>query len=199
MRRLVAATTNQGKLREIEAILAPLNWEIVSPQFYPGFPEIEEHGTTFEANAVEKALATAAFTGETALADDSGLEVDYLGGAPGVYSARFAGEPKDDAANNNKLLGLLDGVPREQRAARFRCVIAVAFPEGGVVTADGRCEGFILTELRGAGGFGYDPLFYLPEFDKTFAELPPEVKNRVSHRARALAKIKEKLAGLTGK
>lgn len=196
MKRLVVATTNQGKLREIQAILAPLNWEVISTKAYQEFPEIEERGTTFEANAIEKARATAAFTGETALADDSGLEVDYLGGAPGVYSARFAGEPKDDDANNAKLLRLLEGVPQEKRAARFRCVIAVAFPEGRVLTADGRCEGYILTELRGAGGFGYDPLFYVPEFGKTFAELPIEVKNRISHRAAALAKIKETLANL---
>ncbi|MEW6171982.1 MAG: XTP/dITP diphosphatase [Bacillota bacterium] len=196
MKRLVVATTNQGKLREIQAILAPLNWEVISTKAYQEFPEIEERGTTFEANAIEKARATAAFTGETALADDSGLEVDYLGGAPGVYSARFAGEPKDDDANNAKLLRLLEGVPQEKRAARFRCVIAVAFPEGRVLTADGRCEGYILTELRGAGGFGYDPLFYVPEFGKTFAELPLEVKNRISHRAAALAKIKETLANL---
>jgi XTP/dITP diphosphohydrolase len=192
----VVATTNRGKLREIEEILAPLGLSVTSLAAYPGFPEIEEDGATFEENAVKKAQFTAAFTGEIALADDSGLEVDYLGGAPGVRSARFAGEPKNDAANNAKLLRLLAGVPWEKRTARFRCVIAVATPDGAVATAEGTCEGFILTEPRGTGGFGYDPLFYFPEYGKTFAELPPEVKNQVSHRGRALAKLKEVLASL---
>ncbi|MGQ9513426.1 XTP/dITP diphosphatase [Thermodesulfitimonas sp.] len=196
MKRIVVATTNQGKLREIEEILAPLGLSVISLAAYPGFPEIEEDGATFEENAVKKARLTAAFTGETALADDSGLEVDYLGGAPGVRSARFAGEPKNDAANNAKLLRLLAGVPWEKRTARFRCVIAVATPEGQVATAEGTCEGFILAEPRGTGGFGYDPLFYFPEYGKTFAELSPEEKNRVSHRARALAKVEELLAYL---
>ncbi|WP_334110527.1 XTP/dITP diphosphatase [Thermodesulfitimonas autotrophica] len=196
MKRIVVATTNRGKLREIEEILAPLGLSVTSLAAYPGFPEIEEDGATFEENAIKKAQFTAAFTGETALADDSGLEVDYLGGAPGVRSARFAGEPKNDAANNAKLLRLLAGVPWEKRTARFRCVIAVATPDGAVATAEGTCEGFILTEPRGTGGFGYDPLFYFPEYGKTFAELPPEVKNQVSHRGRALAKLKEVLASL---
>lgn len=199
MRRLVVATTNPGKLKEIESILAPLGLEIVSAGTYQGLPEIEEDGETFEENAVTKARLTAEATGEVALADDSGLEVDCLAGAPGVHSARFAGEPRNDAANNAKLLKLLEGIPEKRRHARFRCVIAVAVPGGPVLTAEGKCEGYILSEPRGTGGFGYDPLFYLPEYQKTFAELPPEVKNRVSHRAKALAKIKEKLAGLTDK
>lgn len=194
MRRLVVATTNPGKLREIESIIAPLGLEIVSVSAYPGLPEIKEDGATFEENAVKKARLTAEATGEVALADDSGLEVDYLAGAPGVHSARFAGEPASDAANNAKLLKLLQGVPEERRHARFRCVIAVAVPGGPVLTAEGTCEGYILSELRGAGGFGYDPLFCVPEFGKTFAELSPELKNRVSHRGAALAGIKEKLA-----
>ncbi|MCL6559515.1 MAG: XTP/dITP diphosphatase [Firmicutes bacterium] len=194
MRRLVLASTNPGKIAEISAIIAPLGWEILSTAAYPGFPEIEERGATFEENAVEKARVTAAFTRETALADDSGLEVDYLHGAPGVYSARFAGEPKNDAANNAKLLKLLEGVPYEKRTARFRCVIAIASPEGRVWTAEGVCNGYILTEPRGTGGFGYDPLFFFPEYQKTFAELPPAVKNRISHRGQALEKIRELLA-----
>lgn len=196
MRRIVVATTNPGKLRELSMLLAPLDLEVTGTDAYPGFPEIEEEGRTFEENAVKKARLTAAFTGETALADDSGLEVDYLGGAPGVYSARFAGEPRDDLANNAKLLELLKGVPWEKRTARFRCVIAVATPAGKVLTAEGACAGYILDQPRGTGGFGYDPLFYYPEYGKTFAELPPEVKNRVSHRAKAMAKMKEILANL---
>jgi XTP/dITP diphosphohydrolase len=187
------ASTNRGKIEEIKAILAPMGWEITSLNAYPGFPEIEEHGATFEENAVHKARFTASFTGEIAMADDSGLEVDYLSGAPGVFSARFAGEPANDTANNNKLLNLLEGVPYEKRTARFRCVIAVATPEGKILTTEGKCEGYILTEPRGTGGFGYDPLFYYPECQKTFAEVAPGDKNRVSHRARALAKIKEAL------
>ncbi|RPF46974.1 XTP/dITP diphosphohydrolase [Thermodesulfitimonas autotrophica] len=196
MKRIVVATTNQGKLKEIEEILAPLGLSVTSLAAYPGFPEIEEDGATFKENAVKKAQFTATFTGEIALADDSGLEVDYLGGAPGVRSARFAGEPKNDAANNAKLLRLLASVPWEKRTARFRCVIAVATPNGEVATAEGTAEGYILTAPRGTGGFGYDPLFYFPEYGKTFAELPPEVKNQVSHRGRALAKLKEVLATL---
>lgn len=199
MKRIVVATTNRGKLREIEEFLAPLGLSVASLAEYPGFPEIEEDGASFEENAVKKAKLTAAFTGEIALADDSGLEVDYLGGAPGVRSARFAGEPKNDAANNAKLLELLAGVPWEKRTARFRCVIAVATPDGEIATAEGTAEGYILTSPRGSGGFGYDPLFYFPEYGKTFAELPPEVKNQVSHRGRALAKIKEILAELLQK
>lgn len=196
MRRIVVATTNPGKLRELNMLLAPLNLEVTGTDAYPGFPEIGEEGRTFEENAVKKAQLTAAFTGEMALADDSGLEVDYLSGAPGVYSARFAGEPRDDWANNAKLLELLKGVPWEKRTARFRCVIAVATPTGKVLTAEGTCAGYILDEPRGTGGFGYDPLFYYPAYGKTFAELLPEEKNRVSHRAKALAKIKELLAKL---
>lgn len=194
MRRLVVATTNLGKLKEIESILSSLGLEIVSVGAYPGLPEVEEDGDTFEDNAVKKARLTAEATGEVVLADDSGLEVEHLAGAPGVHSARFAGEPKSDAANNAKLLKLLEGVPEKRRRARFRCVIAVAVPGGPVLTAEGTCEGYILNELRGTGGFGYDPLFFLPEFGKTFAELPPEVKNKVSHRGAALAGIREKLA-----
>lgn len=198
MRRLVVATTNIGKLKEIESILAPLRLEIVPVSAYPGLPEIEEDGATFEENAVKKARLTAEATGEAALADDSGLEVDHLAGAPAVHSARFAGEPKSDAANNAKLLKLLEGVPWEKRTARFRCVVAVATPGGQVLTAEGMCEGYILSEPKGTGGFGYDPLFFVPEFGKTFAELSPKVKNRVSHRGAALEAIKEKLLRLFG-
>jgi len=199
LRQIVVATANRGKLREIEEILAPLGLSIASLADYPDFPRVKEDGATFEENAVKKAQATAAFTGTVALADDSGLEVDYLGGAPGVHSARFAGDSADDAANNAKLLGLLEGVPWEKRTARFRCVIAVATPEGEVITAEGVAEGYILTAPRGAGGFGYDPLFYFPGYGQTFAELPPAVKNQVSHRARALARIKEALTALLQK
>ncbi|MCL6635806.1 MAG: XTP/dITP diphosphatase [Peptococcaceae bacterium] len=194
--KLVLATRNPGKVRELNQLLSPLGYEVVSLDQYPGVPVIIEDGATFKDNAVKKATTVARFTGQLALADDSGLEVDFLGGAPGVHSARFAGEGHDDRANNEKLLRLLAGVPPEKRAARFRCVVAVATPAGQVFTAEGTCEGVITDEPRGEGGFGYDPLFYVPAYGKTFAELDPAVKNRISHRGRALALMREILAGL---
>jgi XTP/dITP diphosphohydrolase len=194
--KLVLATRNPGKVRELSQLLSPLGYEVLSLEHFPGVPEVVEDGATFRDNAVKKATAVARHTGQLALADDSGLEVDYLGGAPGVHSARFAGEGHDDRANNEKLLRLLAGVPPEKRTARFRCVVAVATPEGKVLTTEGTCEGIIAEEPRGEGGFGYDPLFYVPSCGKTFAELEPEVKNRISHRGRALALMREILAGL---
>ena len=192
--KLVLATRNPGKVRELSQLLSPLGYEVLSLEHFPGVPEVVEDGATFKDNAVKKATAVARHTGQLALADDSGLEVDYLGGAPGVRSARFAGEGHDDRANNEKLLRLLAGVPPEKRTARFRCVVAVATPEGKVLTTEGTCEGIIAEEPRGEGGFGYDPLFYVPSCGKTFAELEPEVKNRISHRGRALALMREILS-----
>lgn len=189
--KLVLATNNKGKVKELNEMLNPLGLQVVPVGEYPGFQEVEEDGETFEANAIKKAVAAAQLTGELSLADDSGLEVDALKGAPGVHSARFAGEPKDDAANNRKLLKLLEDVPDEQRTGRFRCVIAVAEPNGRVHTADGACEGIILRELKGEGGFGYDPLFYVPKYQQTFAELDLEQKNSISHRGKALQKAWE--------
>lgn len=189
--RVVLATRNKGKVRELRDMLQPFGIEVVSLVEYPGIPEVEEDGETFLANAVKKARVIATATGELALADDSGLEVDYLHGAPGVHSARFAGQHGDSKANNEKLLKLLDGVPWDKRTARFKCVIAVATPDGKVETAEGTCEGIITTEARGREGFGYDPLFYYPPYDKTFAELDLEVKNKVSHRAKALQAAKD--------
>ena len=194
--RLVLATRNNGKVRELEELLKDFQVEVLSLEEYPDFPEVDEDGVTFQENAIKKAKETAAYTGLVALADDSGLEVDYLNGQPGVYSARFAGEPKDDQSNNEKLLKLLDGVTTEKRSARFRCVAAVAVPEGPVYTADGVCEGVIGVNLRGEKGFGYDPLFYLPEYDKTFAELDLSIKNKISHRGRALCEVKVILSKL---
>jgi len=196
MRKLVLASRNPGKLKELKALLRPLDIEVASLQDYPHIPEVAEDGTTFAENAVKKARAVAAATGLLALADDSGLEVDYLNGAPGVFSARFAGAGHDDRANNEKLLRLLEGVPPEKRTARFRCVVAIATPEGKVYTAEGICEGVIATEPRGERGFGYDPLFLVPQLGKTFAELEPSLKNTISHRARALAKAREILSAI---
>ena len=171
-------------------ILQDAEWEVLTLEDFPYLPEVIEDGETFADNAVKKAVAVAEATGELSLADDSGLEVDFLGGKPGVYSARFAGEPCDDHENNKKLLELLQGVPDEDRTARFRCVIAVAHPRGEVRLAEGVCEGKIAFYPRGEGGFGYDPLFIPTGYDKTFAEISPEEKNSISHRGKALQKAR---------
>ncbi len=185
MKTLVIATQNPGKLEEIRQVLGP-DISMKSLADYPDLPDIVEDGDTFEANAILKARTVARYTGCPALADDSGLEVDALGGDPGVRSARFAGENATDAENNAKLLRRLGKTPKEKRTARFRCVIAVTTPDGAVRTAEGQCEGRILKAPRGDGGFGYDPLFLVPALSFTFAELPPGGKNRISHRGQAL-------------
>ena len=182
---LLVATRNRHKLDEIRAILGLEAAQLRSALDYPDIPDVVEDGATFEANAIKKAVALRDATGCWALADDSGLEVDALGGAPGVRSARYAGEPCDHAANNAKLLRELAGA--SDRRARFRCVLALAGPDGSIRTVDGRCEGRIAHELRGAGGFGYDPLFLPDGHDVTFAELGAAAKNAISHRGRALA------------
>lgn len=185
MKTLVIATQNSGKLEEIRQILGS-HIPLKSLADYPGLPNIVEDGDTFEANAIVKARTVARYTGCPALADDSGLEVDALGGDPGVRSARFAGENATDEENNLKLLRLLGKTPKEKRTARFRCVIAVTTPDDAIRTAEGQCEGRILKAPRGDGGFGYDPLFRVPALTLTFAELPPGRKNRISHRGQAL-------------
>lgn len=194
--RIVLATRNVGKVRELKAILHDLEVEVLFLKDFPEIGDIVEDGRTFEENAIKKARTAAEAAGCIALADDSGLEVDYLNGAPGVYSARFAGEGKNDLDNNMKLISLLAGVPDEKRTARFRCVIAVAAPWGELHTAEGTCEGRIGHEMKGEKGFGYDPLFFLPEYHQTFAELDPRLKNRISHRGKALAKVKDVLRGI---
>lgn len=186
MARLVLASTNKGKLRELKQMLSGWPVELMSLADYPDAPPVVEDGDTFVKNAIKKAVSLARYSGEVALADDSGLEVDALGGRPGVLSARFAGEQGNDSANNRLLLELMADVPQENRGARFRCAIAIAGPEGTIDTAEGACEGRIGYEPRGEGGFGYDPLFFIPEYGCTMAELPEEVKNRLSHRAMAM-------------
>lgn len=185
--KIVLATNNSGKVREINELLAPHGIEAVSMAEYPEIGEIIEDGDTFRDNAVIKATTVGRHTGMVSLADDSGLEVDCLNGAPGVHSARFAGDDRNDRANNEKLLELIKGVPAEKRTARFRCVIAISMPDGWIYTAEGTCEGVIAEEPKGDGGFGYDPLFFLPELGKTLAELDLETKNKISHRGKALA------------
>ena len=187
--KLVIATRNKHKLKEIRAIFLQPDIELVCALDYPDAPDVVEDGDTFEANAIKKAVALAKVTGLWSLADDSGLEVDALNGAPGIFSARYAGEPISYSANNRKLLKELEKV--SNRRARFRCVIALSSPGGRAKTLDGRCEGVIACEERGRQGFGYDPLFVPDGFSRTFAELDPETKNSISHRGRALKKARE--------
>jgi len=195
MKELLVATGNKGKLREFAELLKGVVDTILSPADFPGFPEVEEDGDTFEANALKKARSAALFTGRPVLADDSGLAVDVLGGRPGVYSARFAGEGAGDSDNNALLLKELSGVPAEGRTAAFHCVIALCQPDGSCQTFDGSLPGVILEAPRGEGGFGYDPLFLVPEYGQTFSELPLEVKNAISHRGRAMQMLKAALEG----
>lgn len=194
--KLVVATRNRHKLEELRALLGGLPVELVPiDEVAPG-TELPETGDTFEANAIQKARAAADATGLPAIADDSGLEVDALGGAPGVWSARFAGEPSDDARNNARLVEKLRDLPPAARTARYRAVIAVVPPGGGPARlAAGACEGTISLEPRGRGGFGYDPHFVLPD-GRHMAELPPDEKNRISHRAGAAAALRTELAAL---
>lgn len=186
MRKLLVASNNPGKLKEYADLLDRLPVTLTSPVQEGLSLVVEETGETFAQNATLKARAYAEASGLLTLADDSGLEVDALDGAPGVRSARYAGEGASDEDRYRLLLRNLAGVPQEKRTARFRCVVAVATPQGKVHTAEGRCEGVIGFEPRGTHGFGYDPVFYLPDRGQTMAELPPTVKNRISHRGRAV-------------
>lgn len=189
---LVIATRNKNKLREFREILKDLQIEIRSLDDFGPIPEAVEDGLTFDENAYKKALHTAKVLGLPAIADDSGLVVDALNGEPGVFSARYAGENATDEDNCQKLLTALQGI--ENRRAHFQCVLSIAVPSGPALTYEGRCDGLILDEKRGDNGFGYDPLFYFEQFDKTFAELSMEEKNKVSHRGKALAEVKSEVA-----
>ncbi len=191
--KILLATRNPGKVREIGAILGDLDINVVSLADFPDVPEVVEDGTTFFENAYKKAKEVSEATGMMVLSDDSGLEVDALGGRPGVYSARYSGKEGDDAANNAKLLKELEGVPEEKRTARFKCVMVLYHPSGKWISAEGTCEGRIALKPAGSGGFGYDPIFYMEQYGKTMAELPPEEKNRISHRAEALKALKRRL------
>lgn len=192
MTELLVATTNPGKFAEVRAFLAKLPLKIVSLKNLDNPPTVIEDGATFEANARKKARTLAEFSGLLTLADDSGLEVDALGGAPGIYSARYSGDEVDDARNNRKLLDELADVPEERRGARFVCVLALSAPQGeGLFRAE--CPGRIAFAPRGAHGFGYDPLFLYAPLGRTFGELDRATKSRVSHRGRALQKLKAAL------
>lgn len=192
-RRVVLATRNQGKVKEFNRLFVDLGWEGISLAEFEGVPEVIEDGETFEANALKKAIEISTYLNLPALGDDSGLEVDALDGRPGVYSARYAGEDATDEKNWRKLLDELDDVPMERRTARFRCTIAFVVPGSEPVITTGSCEGLIAKEPKGTNGFGYDPVFYIPEMEKMMAQLLPEEKNQISHRARAMNHLLEAL------
>jgi XTP/dITP diphosphohydrolase len=195
--RLVLGTRNRKKRQEIVEILGDLGLELADLTQWPDAPEVEEDGTTFEANARKKATVLAKALGEWVLGEDSGLVVPALNGRPGVYSARYAGKQGDDAANNARLLAELAPLPDDRRAAYYVCTAALSDPQGEVqAVVEGRCHGVIIREPRGEGGFGYDPLFLIPEYHRTFGELSPAVKHALSHRARALAQLRPVLRRL---
>ncbi len=201
-RNLLIATRNQKKKRELQAILSLWDVELLTLDDIEGMPEIVEDGVSFEENAKKKAQTISTLSGYITLADDSGLEVDALGGAPGIFSARFAGPDANDEKNNQKLLYLLQPIADHERTARFVCVIAIATPEGSINTVKGICEGKIGKDAKGQGGFGYDPLFYPTGFKQSFAELSEEKKNQISHRGKALHQaqtILQQMWGTEGK
>ena len=191
--RIIFATGNEGKMREIRMIMADLGMEIRSMKEAGLFADVDENGTTFEENAVIKAKAIAALCNDIVIADDSGLEVDALNKEPGVYSARYMGEDTSYRIKNANIIERLAGVPEEERTARFVCAIAAALPDGSVLECKAAMEGRIGYEERGGNGFGYDPIFMLPEYGKSTAELSSEEKNKLSHRGKALRIMKEKL------
>jgi XTP/dITP diphosphohydrolase len=186
---LVIATLNQHKLQEFKVLLQDFSVTLFSLRDFPHLPPIVEDGTSFVENALKKAVVVAHATGKLTIADDSGIEVEALDGRPGIYSARFAGEDAGDAENNAKLLKELKGLPPAKRGARFKCVLGIAQPEGETAFVEGECRGVITDVPRGQHGFGYDPVFLVPEYNKTFSEMAPEEKNRISHRSRALKKL----------
>ncbi|MEK7762653.1 MAG: XTP/dITP diphosphatase [Nitrospirota bacterium] len=194
MRELVLATRNRHKGEELAALLGDLGITIRTLDEFPDAPDVVEDGDTCEANAIKKARAIAQFTGLPAVADDTGLEVDALGGRPGIYAARYAGEDATYEDNCRKLLQELAGVPRERRTARFLTVAAIALPSDGVRLAQGILDGVIAEEASGTLGFGYDPVFLIPELGKTLAQLSADQKNTISHRAKAFAKMREILS-----
>jgi XTP/dITP diphosphohydrolase len=190
---LFLATKNEGKVREIRELLKGYRVSLTSLRDYPDAPEVVENGEVFRDNALKKARFFAKWTGKLTLADDSGLEVDYLKGKPGVFSARYAGDGANDRENNRRVLRELKGVPPQKRGAVFRCVMALVAPWGDEEVVEGEGRGRIGLEERGKRGFGYDPIFLIPRYGKTVAELPMAEKNRLSHRGNALRKLKKKL------
>lgn len=196
MKEIVLASSNQGKVREVEMMMKDMGIRVIPLSETAFTEEIEENGATFEENAVIKARAVAEKLMVPVLADDSGLEIDYLDKAPGIYSARYLGHDTPYSIKNQMILEKLEGVADELRSARFVCSMALAFPDGKVLTTTATMEGRIAYEIKGANGFGYDPIFYLPEFGMSSAEISPEQKNEISHRGKALRLMKEEIAKL---
>lgn len=192
-KKIIFATTNEGKMAEIRMIMSDLNVELYSLKDMNIDTHIEETGTTFEENAIIKAKTICQMTGQMVMADDSGLEVDYMDKAPGVYSARYLGEDTPYSIKNQTILDNLKDAKGDERSARFVCAIAAAFPDGRVITTVATIEGLIADRKRGENGFGYDPLLYVPEYDMTTGEMEVELKNKISHRGKALELMKEKL------
>ncbi|MFW5787364.1 MAG: XTP/dITP diphosphatase [Halanaerobiales bacterium] len=194
MKKLLIASGNSGKVDELKSMLGDLPFELMSRQDFPDLPEVEEDGESFRENALKKARVSASKSGLLTLADDSGLEVDHLKGRPGIHSSRYSGENADDKDNNQKLLEELKDVRDYRRTARFRCVMALVDPQNDFeTTREGTCEGYILEEPRGDNGFGYDPLFLIPSYGKTLAELEQKEKNKISHRADAVKLMRKVL------
>ncbi|WP_080844527.1 XTP/dITP diphosphatase [Cytobacillus gottheilii] len=193
MQEVIIATKNAGKAKEFKRMFLPLGYEVKTLLDYPEFEDIEETGSTFEENAILKAEAVSKALNKIVIADDSGLMIDALDGRPGIYSARYAGETKNDNANMDKVLEELKDVPQAERTSRFYCALAVAVPGKETETVAGTCEGSILTEKRGSFGFGYDPIFFCNAKGKAMAELEPDEKSEISHRANALRKLEDML------
>jgi len=193
MKELLVATRNKGKLREIRDLLKDMDIKVTSLADYEHMPEIVEDARTFAGNAIKKAVTISMYTKKLVMGEDSGLEVKALGNEPGVYSARFSGEDATDRKNNFKLLRMLKDIPRLRRTARYRSFIALSDGKGLIDVVSGSCGGIITERHRGTNGFGYDPLFLIPRYDKTFGELDPSVKAKISHRARALKKLRKSL------
>ena len=194
MKELIVASRNKGKVAEIMELLAGLPLKVSSLLDHPHIPDVIEDGATYQANALKKARAIALATGKMAMADDSGIEVKALGNAPGIYSARFAGKGASESARNRTLFKLLSGVPMPKRQARYICVVAFVDEKGRTIgVVQGTCSGYVTTQERGKNGFGFDPLFLLKRYNKTFGELPAALKAKISHRARALKKFKKLL------
>ena len=197
--QIVAATQNLNKLREISLITSKFGMELVPMKELLGDLDIEENGETCRENSLTKSRTVCRLTGKAAIADDSGIAVDFLGGAPGVHSARYAGGHGDDVANRRKILAEMVGVPMDKRTAQFICVISYISPDGVEIVAEGICPGHVSFEERGTGGFGYDSIFIPEGYDETFAEMPAEVKNTIGHRALALKKLHEEFEAVYGK
>lgn len=192
-KKIIFATTNEGKMKEIRMLMKDLDVELLSLKDADIHVDIEENGKTFEENAIIKAKTICELTGEMVLADDSGLEVDYMDKAPGVFSARYLGEDTPYEVKNKAIIERLKDAKGSERSARFVCAIAAVFPDGKVITTRGTVEGLIGYEEKGTNGFGYDPIMYVPEYDMTTAEMESELKNQISHRGKALRLMKEKI------